>query len=148
MELAEVVCWVFVQLAKLAGVSEAGLDHFYKVLRVCGQWSLLDEAREGRLFSANSATRQLVRGKDATLGHFVDHQVRRPSASCSINNTISIVPRTISFGSTCHFASTIYVLGVPPTQTLAVVDLVDRIHSWLSKAASSTCTLLHVFFKG
>lgn len=75
------------QLAKLAGVSDAGLDHFYKVLRVCGQWSLLDEAREGRLFSANSATRQLVRGKDATLGHFVDHQVRRPPASCGIRDT-------------------------------------------------------------
>ncbi len=66
---------VTAQLAKLAGVSDAGLDHFYKVLRVCGQWSLLDESREGRHFSANSATRQLVRGKDATLGHFVDHQV-------------------------------------------------------------------------
>lgn len=69
------------QLAKLAGVSDAGLDHFYKVLRVCGQWSLLDETREGRLFSANSATRQLVRGKDATLGHFVDHQVGRSPLS-------------------------------------------------------------------
>ncbi|BDA43824.1 probable mitomycin biosynthesis 6-O-methyltransferase [Coccomyxa sp. Obi] len=68
----------FKQLAKLAGVSEAGLDHFYKVLRVCGQWSLLDEEREGRLFSANSATRQLVRGKDASLGHFVDHQINKP----------------------------------------------------------------------
>jgi hypothetical protein len=64
-----------VQLAKHAGVSNAGLDHFYKVLRAMAQWSLLDETTHGQLFSANAATRQLVRGKDASLGHFVDHQV-------------------------------------------------------------------------
>lgn len=40
-----------------------------------GQWELLDETPEGRLFSANAATRELVRGKEASLGHFVDHQV-------------------------------------------------------------------------
>ncbi len=35
----------------------------------------LDELPEKR-FAPNDATRELVRGKDATLGHFVDHQVR------------------------------------------------------------------------
>lgn len=64
------------QLAKLAGVSEAGLDHFYKVLRVTAQWELIDETSEGKLFSPNASTRELVRGKEASLGHFVDHQVR------------------------------------------------------------------------
>ena len=68
------------QLAKLAGVTAAGHDHFYKVLRVTAQWELLDETPEGRLFSANAATRELVRGKDASLGHFVDHQVLLGSA--------------------------------------------------------------------
>lgn len=37
----------------------------------------LDEQPEKR-FSANDATRELVRGKDATLGHFVDHQINKP----------------------------------------------------------------------
>ena len=64
-----------VQLAKLAGVTTAGHDHFYKVLRAMAQWELLDETPEGRQFSANAATRELVRGKEASLGHFVDHQV-------------------------------------------------------------------------
>ena len=56
-------------------MSEAGLDHFYKVLRVTAQWELLDETPEGKNFSANASTRELVRGKEASLGHFVDHQV-------------------------------------------------------------------------
>ena len=68
-----------VQLAKLAGVSEAGVDHFYKVLRVTAQWELIDETTEGKLFSPNASTRELVRGKEASLGHFVDHQVRSQS---------------------------------------------------------------------
>ena len=63
------------QLSKLAGVSEAGLDHFYKVLRVTAQWELIDESPEGKMFSPNASTRELVRGKEASLGHFVDHQV-------------------------------------------------------------------------
>jgi hypothetical protein len=37
----------------------------------------LDEQPEKR-FAANDATRELVRGKDATLGHFVDHQINKP----------------------------------------------------------------------
>lgn len=64
-----------VQLAKAAGVTPAGHDHFYKVLRAMAQWELLDETPQGRMFSANAATRELVRGKEASLGHFVDHQV-------------------------------------------------------------------------
>ena len=64
-----------VQLAKLAGVNKAGLDHFYKVLRVTAQWELIDETPEGKLFSPNASTRELVRGEEASLGHFVDHQV-------------------------------------------------------------------------
>lgn len=66
-----------VQLAKLAGVSEAGHDHFYKVLRATAQWELIDETPEGKLFSPNASTKELVRGKEASLGHFVDHQVRQ-----------------------------------------------------------------------
>ncbi|CAL5227239.1 g10163 [Coccomyxa viridis] len=68
----------FKQLAKLAGVSEAGLDHFYKVLRVTAQWELIDETPEGKCFSPNASTRELVRGKEASLGHFVDHQINKP----------------------------------------------------------------------
>ena len=37
----------------------------------------LDELPE-RVFAPNDATRELVRGKDATLGHFVDHQINKP----------------------------------------------------------------------
>ena len=37
----------------------------------------LDELPE-RTFAPNDATRELVRGKDATLGHFVDHQINKP----------------------------------------------------------------------
>lgn len=44
-------------------------------MRVMGQWDILDE-KAGRHFAANAATRQLVRGKEATLGSFVDHQVK------------------------------------------------------------------------
>ena len=49
-----------------------------QVLRVMGQWDMLDEF-EDRKFAANDATKQLVRGKAATLGSFVDHQVFDPS---------------------------------------------------------------------
>lgn len=45
-----------------------------QVMRVMAQWDILDE-KKARHFSANAATRQLVRGKEATLGSFVDHQV-------------------------------------------------------------------------
>ena len=65
------------QLAAAAKVQPAGFDHFYKVLRMLAQWELLDE-HTGRKFSANLATKQLVRGKEATLGHFVDHQINKP----------------------------------------------------------------------
>ena len=60
-------------------------------MRVMGQWDILDE-KAGRHFAANAATRQLVRGKEATLGSFVDHQVKavlncmpvRPYEACLI----------------------------------------------------------------
>ena len=77
-----------VQLAKLAGVSEAGLDHFYKVLRVTAQWELIDETPEGKCFSPNASTRELVRGKEASLGHFVDHQVRSTYSKCLSLNVL------------------------------------------------------------
>lgn len=68
----------FAKLAKEAGVTDAGHDHFYKVLRAMAQWELLDEA-DGRVFAPNAATRQLVRSQEgATLGHFVDHQINKP----------------------------------------------------------------------
>lgn len=43
-------------------------------MRAMAQWDILDEPSL-RNFAANAATRQLVRGKEATLGSFVDHQV-------------------------------------------------------------------------
>lgn len=68
---------LLLQLADAAQVDKAGYDHFYKVLRMLSQWGLLDESSE-KHFSANLATRQLVRGKEASLGHFVDHQINKP----------------------------------------------------------------------
>ena len=65
------------QLADAAKVASAGHDHFYKVLRMLAQWELLDE-QPGKKFLPNLATKQLVRGKEATLGHFVDHQINKP----------------------------------------------------------------------
>jgi hypothetical protein len=67
----------FKELADAAKVKEAGYDHFYKTLRVLAQWDLVDEHPD-RHFSANTATKELVRGKDASLGHFVDHQINKP----------------------------------------------------------------------
>jgi hypothetical protein len=67
----------FEKLASAANVTDAGHDHFYKVLRMLAQWEILDE-EEGRKFSPNAATKLLVRGKEATLGHFVDHQINEP----------------------------------------------------------------------
>lgn len=67
----------FKQLADAAHVKPAGHDHFYKVLRMLAQWELLDE-HPGKKFTPNLATKQLVRGKEATLGHFVDHQINKP----------------------------------------------------------------------
>ena len=64
---------LYMQLADAARVKAAGHDHFYKVLRMLAQWELLDEQHD-KLFSANLATKELVRGKEASLGHFVDHQ--------------------------------------------------------------------------
>ncbi len=46
-------------------------------MRAMAQWGLLNEAAN-QTFSANAATRQLVRGEHATLGHFVDHQINKP----------------------------------------------------------------------
>ena len=31
------------QVADKAGVTQAGMDHFYKVMRAMGQWEMLDE---------------------------------------------------------------------------------------------------------
>ena len=31
------------QVADKAGVTDAGIDHFYKVMRAMGQWEMLDE---------------------------------------------------------------------------------------------------------
>ena len=64
-------------MAQRAKVEEKGYDHFYKVLRMLAQWELLDEHKD-RKFSCNLATKELVRGKEATLGHFVDHQINKP----------------------------------------------------------------------
>jgi hypothetical protein len=69
----------FEKLAAKAGVTDAGHDHFYKVLRMLAQFEMLDES-EGRTFAPSAATKLLVRveGEEATLGHFVDHQINEP----------------------------------------------------------------------
>lgn len=67
----------FEKLADEAKVTKAGHDHFYKVMRAMAQWDICDEPSV-RNFAANAATRQLVRGKEATLGSFVDHQINEP----------------------------------------------------------------------
>lgn len=41
-----------------------------QVLRMLAQFDMLEEA-DGRVFAPSTATRLLVRGKEATLGHFV-----------------------------------------------------------------------------
>ena len=74
----------YMQLADAARVKPAGHDHFYKVLRMLAQWELLDEQHD-KLFSANLATEELVRGKEASLGHFVDHQAHPYSTFYSAN---------------------------------------------------------------
>ena len=95
-----------VQLAKLAGVSEAGLDHFYKVLRVTAQWELIDETPEGKQFSPNASTRELVRGKEASLGHFVDHQVCSSCSKCLSLNSLYQDCRGVSRPGICKCVGT------------------------------------------
>ena len=67
------------QLADAAKVKEAGYDHFYKTLRVLAQWDLLDEHPD-RHFSANTATKELVRGKVGSLGPLFTSSLDTPSS--------------------------------------------------------------------
>lgn len=81
---------LYMQLADAARVKPAGHDHFYKVLRMLAQWELLDEQHD-KLFSANLATKELVRGKEASLGHFVDHQAQLFSACYSTDQAGAVL---------------------------------------------------------
>lgn len=94
------------QLAEKAGVTEAGLDPFYKVLRVMAQYNMLDE-HPGKLFSSNVATGLLVRGKDASLGHMAAHQINTPKLEAW-----KVLPEAVKTGKTAfvlaHNGETMY----------------------------------------
>lgn len=97
---------VSLQLAQKAGVSEAGLDPFYKVLRVMAQYNMLDE-QPGKLFSSNVATQLLVRGKDPSLGHMAAHQINTPKLEAW-----KVLPEAVKTGQTAfvlaHNGETMY----------------------------------------
>lgn len=94
------------QLAERAGVSEAGLDPFYKVLRVMAQYDMLDE-HPGKLFSSNVATELLVRGKNPSLGHMAAHQINTPKLEAW-----KVLPEAVKTGQTAfvlaHNGETMY----------------------------------------
>ncbi|KAL3132215.1 hypothetical protein ABBQ32_008805 [Trebouxia sp. C0010 RCD-2024] len=99
-------------LAEKAGVSEAGLDPFYKVLRVMAQYNLLEE-HTGKLFSSNVATGLLVRGKDPSLGHMAAHQINTPKLEAW-----KVLPEAVKTGQTAfvlaHNGETMYQYGERP----------------------------------
>lgn len=97
---------MLLQLAEKAGVSEAGLDPFYKVLRVMAQYNMVDE-QPGKLFSSNVATGLLVRGKDPSLGHMAAHQINTPKLEAW-----KVLPEAVKTGQTAfvlaHNGETMY----------------------------------------
>ena len=94
------------QLAEEAGVTEAGLDGFYKVLRVMAQYDMLDE-HSGKRFSSNAATSLLVRGKEPSLGHMAAHQINTPKTEAW-----KVLPEAVRTGQTAfmlaHGGDTMY----------------------------------------
>ncbi|DBB14282.1 hypothetical protein WJX82_008155 [Trebouxia sp. C0006] len=96
-------------LAEKAGVIEAGLDGFYKVLRVMAQHDMLDE-HPGKKFSSNAATGLLVRGKEPSLGHMAAHQINTPKTEAW-----KVLPEAVRTGQTAfmlaHGGDTMYQYG-------------------------------------
>lgn len=96
-------------LAEKAGVTEAGLDGFYKVLRVMAQYDMLNE-HSGKKFSPNVATSLLVRGKEASLGHMAAHQINTPKMEAW-----KVLPEAVRTGQTAfmlaHSGDTMYQYG-------------------------------------
>lgn len=96
-------------LAEKAGVTEAGLDSFYKVLRVMAQYDMLDEHTD-RKFSSNVATSLLVRGKEPSLGHMAAHQINTPKMQAW-----QVLPEAVRTGKTAftlaHHGDTMYQYG-------------------------------------
>ena len=114
--LLEYLAWL--QLADKAGVSEAGLDPLYKVLRVMAQYDMLDE-QPGKLFSSNVATSLLVRGKKPSLGHMAAHQINIPKLEAW-----KVLPEAVKTGQTAfmlaHNGETMYqVWPVDPSMCCA-----------------------------
>lgn len=103
--VAQMQCFVL-QLAEKAGVTEAGLDSFYKVLRVMAQYDMLDEHTD-RKFSSNVATSLLVRGKEPSLGHMAAHQINTPKMQAW-----QVLPEAVRTGKTAftlaHHGDTMY----------------------------------------
>ena len=85
------------------------------------QWGLMDEHRD-RQFSANLATKQLVRGKEATLGHFVDHQINKPKWEAW-----KMLPEAVQQGKVAfalaHKGSDMHQVSPDAQMTLAVTSL-------------------------
>jgi cyclopropane fatty-acyl-phospholipid synthase-like methyltransferase len=81
------------ELAQKADAA-AGEGHVYKVLRVLAQWELLEEMPDKK-FQANEATKELVRGKEPSLGHFAAHQINQPKA-----DAWKILPQAVQQGKT------------------------------------------------
>lgn len=104
------------QLAEKAGVIEAGLDGFYKVLRVMAQHDMLDE-HPGKKFSSNAATGLLVRGKEPSLGHMAAHQINTPKTEAW-----KVLPEAVRTGQTAfmlaHGGDTMYQVRCPFTSVM------------------------------
>ena len=102
----QLTCLCLSQLAKKAGVTDAGLDGFYKVLRVMAQYDMLDEHSD-KTFSSNTATRLLVRGKEPSLGHMARHQINGPK-----QDAWKVLPEAVRTGQTAfvlaHNGDTMY----------------------------------------
>ena len=102
------------QLAEKAGVSEAGLDPFYRVLRVMAQYNMLDE-QPGKLFSSNVATDLLVRGKDLFFFDMASHEINTPKLEAW-----KVLPEAVKTGQTAfvlaHNGETMYQVSPPCMQ--------------------------------
>jgi len=104
------------QLAEKAGVTEAGMDGFYKVLRVMAQYDMLDEHSDKK-FSSNAATSLLVRGKEPSLGHMAAHQINTPKTEAW-----KVLPEAVRTGQTAfmlaHGGDTMYQVRCSSTPVM------------------------------
>lgn len=113
-------------------MSEAGLDPFYKVLRVMAQYNMLDE-QPGKLFSSNVATGLLVRGKSPSLGHMAAHQINTPKLEAW-----KVLPEAVKTGQTA------FVLAHNGETMYQVSDLSTCVLTYLAATAvPQVCSSLH-----